>query len=131
MKKIYCCLIVATLLISSGCVQTRYAWQNYDQKLYNHYKSPEKQNKFTDDLKKIIVKSETNGRIPPGIYAEYGYALYEQGKLPEAIEYFQKEQVRWPESKVLMIKMISNAQGRLEQKNKVAKNTNSMEGEQQ
>jgi len=120
MKKIYCCLIVATLLLVTGCVQSRYVWDNYDQKLYNHYKSPENYDQFVDDLKAVIATSETSHRVPPGIYAEYGYALYESGNVLEAVEYFKKEQSQWPESNILMEKMISNAQVRLAQNSKKA-----------
>jgi hypothetical protein len=46
------------------------------------------------------------------MYAEYGYALYEQGKITEAVVYFQKESDKWPESKVFMSKVIAIAQKR-------------------
>lgn len=115
MKKVCYCIIVATILLMTGCAQSRYAWDNYDQKLYNHYKNPGEKDTFVDDLKDIITKSEASGRVPPGIFAEYGYVLYGQGNIPEAIEYFKKEKTQWPESNVLMVKMISNAQGRLVQ----------------
>lgn len=77
---------------------------------YNHYKNPTKSEQFIEDLRKIIQYGEISGRVPPGIYAEYGYALYEQGNYPEAIEYFKKEQSKWPESDIIMTKMINNAQ---------------------
>lgn len=105
--KIYLSIIL--LIALSGCVQHQYNWSNYDQKLYNHYKNPAEQEKFILDLKEIIARGESDGKVPPGIYAEYGYALYERGEFPEAIDYFQKEQERWPESSVLMAKMIDNA----------------------
>jgi len=105
--KIYLSIIV--LIMLSGCVQQQYNWSNYDQKLYNHYKNPAAQEKFILDLKEIIAWGESDGKVPPGIYAEYGYALYERGEFPEAIDYFKKEQERWPESSVLMSKMIDNA----------------------
>jgi hypothetical protein len=43
------------------------------------------------------------------LYAEYGFALYEAGRIDEAVIYFRKEKEKWPESAVIMDKMIRNA----------------------
>lgn len=112
------CIIAVTILMITGCVQTRYSWQNYDQKLYNHYKNPAEYDQFVEDLKDIMEKGEDSGKIPPGIYAEYGYVLYEKGNFSEAINYFKKEQDKWPESNVIMTKMINNAQKKFAQAEK-------------
>lgn len=91
--------------------QTHYEWGNYDDALYTSYKNPQDRQAFVASLKTIILESErTRGKAPPGIYAEYGYALYEEGSAAEAIVYFKKERDAWPESRVFMEKMISNAQ---------------------
>jgi len=45
--------------------------------------------------------------VPPGLYAEYGYALLELGDEQAALAYFAKEQETWPESAYLMTKVIS------------------------
>ncbi|MBP7223500.1 MAG: hypothetical protein BWY90_00458 [Deltaproteobacteria bacterium ADurb.BinA014] len=112
-------IVFFAILMMAGCAaQGQYAWQNYDQKLYNHYKNPAKSEQFIEDLKDIIQYGEEGGKVPPGIYAEYGYALYEQGNYHEAIEYFKKEQAKWPESNIIMTKMINNAQKKLTQINK-------------
>jgi|LGOV01.1.fsa_nt_gb hypothetical protein len=109
-KYINCCLIVSICLIGTGCTQSRYAWNNYDQKLYNHYKNPADQDSFIKDLKSVIAKGENRGGVPPGIFAEYGYVLYESGSFENAIKYFKKEKAAWPESSLLMGKMINNSQ---------------------
>lgn len=118
MKNTNYCIIAVTILMITGCAHTQYSWQNYDQKLYNHYKNPATYDQFVEDLKNIMEKGETSGKIPPGIYAEYGYALYEKGNFPEAIKYFKKEQDKWPESNVIMTKMINNAQKKTAQTGK-------------
>lgn len=113
------CLITATVLfITTGCVQTRYAWQGYDQKLYDHYKNPAEYDQFIESLNEVIEEGESDGKVPPGIYAEYGYVLYEKGRFDESVKYFMKEQNKWPESKILMTKMINNAQKRKAQSEK-------------
>lgn len=115
MKTVRCLMALIGMLIVAGCVQTRYSWDNYDQKLYNHYKNPAEYDQFVEDLKNIIEHGEDEGKVPPGIYAEYGFVLYEKGKLQEALIYFNKEQDKWPESRLLMAKLINNAQKRTKQ----------------
>jgi hypothetical protein len=75
-------------------------------------------NKLLVVAKEVIESGESAGNVPPGIYAEYGYVLYEKGNFTEAILYFNKEQTKWSESKVLMAKMISNANKIAAQKEK-------------
>ena len=106
---LYSCILV----FAAGCVpKTRYAWCEYDNKLYQHYKNPAEYDQFIRHLKEVIEGGEAAGKVPPGIYAEYGYALYEKGDFQEAAKYFKLENDKWPESRVLMAKMIQNAQTR-------------------
>lgn len=93
-----------------GCAPTTmYHWGNYESKLYKHYKNPAKVERLAEALAKIIKDGESEDKVPPGIYAEYGYLLLITGHTGEAIPYFEKEKLRWPESTVLMDKMISSA----------------------
>lgn len=106
-------LILAVLsVMAAGCAQSRYAWNGYDDKLYNYYKTPAEAERFMEGLYEVIQDGETTGRVPPGIYAEYGYLLYERGRYPDAIIWFKKEQGKWPESRILMERMIALANGK-------------------
>ena len=97
----------------AGCGgHTLYEWRGYDSKLYEHYVHPNEQQKFSEDMKEVVVRAEAEGRVPPGIYAEYGFLLLEQGNRAAAVQYFQKEATRWPESRMLMDKLIAVAEGR-------------------
>jgi hypothetical protein len=97
-------------LFLQGCATNRkYAWGKYDSTLYRHYKDPQDKEKNLENLKEIIENAEKEERVPPGLYAEYGYALYETGNISEAIINFEKEKAKWPESNILMEKMIRNA----------------------
>jgi hypothetical protein len=88
-----------------------YHWRGYDDGLYRHYRNPQDRAQWVETLRVVILEGEQRGRqVPPGVYAEYGFALYEEGAWPQAIAYFEKERARWPESAVLMDKMIRNAQ---------------------
>lgn len=101
----------------AGCATTKYTWKGYDTTLYRHYKNPDENEKFVMDLKEIIDAGEKKGNVPPGLYAEYGYTLYETKQYDEALVCFNKEYERWPESRVLMQKMIDKSKIALE-KNK-------------
>jgi hypothetical protein len=98
------------LLLLAGCAPTLYRWGNYDEALYDHYKNPERREAFVTSLASVIADAEQNGaRVPPGCYAEYGWALYEEGRFDQAIVYFAKESEHWPESRFLMEKLSRNA----------------------
>jgi hypothetical protein len=105
---------VALVLAATGCAPaTMYHWNGYDERLYAHYRNPQDRERWVEGLKTTILGAEQAGRrVPPGVYAEYGYALYEEGRLPEAVAYFGKERELWPESRVLMDKLIRNAERR-------------------
>ncbi|MGE0190286.1 MAG: DUF4810 domain-containing protein [Steroidobacteraceae bacterium] len=111
---------VATVLIVilgsgsllSGCATsaTKYNWGGYESSLYTYYKDPTKEPELMGSLLSII-NSGAAGKtvVGPGIYAEYGYLLLQQGKLNEAVSSFNEEARRWPESKVFMDRMIGLA----------------------
>ena len=105
---------LAALSFSACAPATHYAWGGYDQALYGFYKNPQDRAPFIEQLRVIIASAEQSGqRVPPGLFAEYGYLLFEEGKTPEAILYFQKERQAWPEAVPFMDKMIRNAGQRL------------------
>lgn len=111
-------LTILVLLILSvvGCTSSRYAWNGYDEKLYDYYKSPAESEKFIEQLSSIISDGESDNRVPPGIYAEYGYLLFEKGRFSEAEIWFRKEADKWPESRFFMTKMSSLAHTKAGQK---------------
>jgi len=106
--------VAGAALVLVGCVapqQRLYAWGKYDSVLYAHYKKPAERAEWVTNLKTIIAQAEQAGaKVPPGMYAEYGYALLEEGQRDRAVEYFEKEKALWPESRAFMDKMIQAAQ---------------------
>lgn len=110
-QPIHLLMLCVLVVLMSGCASsTLYHWEHYDDDMYAYYKNPVNREKFTEELQEIIRESEVEGRIPPGIYAEYGYLLYEEKHYEEAITYFNKEKNVWPEATVFMDKMIRNAE---------------------
>ncbi|RWA55067.1 hypothetical protein AU476_08245 [Cupriavidus sp. UYMSc13B] len=80
--------------------------------LYTYYKTPAASEAFAEQLNKTISTAESSGtKVAPGLYAEYGNVLLEQGKGKEAAVWFEKEKAAWPESAVLMTRMVQIASG--------------------
>jgi len=104
-------LAMGLALSAAGCApRAHYAWGSYHEVLYAHYQAPQDREAFVAGLAATIQAAEQAGLlVPPGIYAEYGYALFEEGRTQEAVGWFEKEKARWPESRLFMEKMIRNA----------------------
>ena len=100
-------LLVSTLACT-GCTTTHYAWGNYEHALYKYYKTPSEVETYADRLAEVIAAGEATGRVPPGMYAEYGYVLWVQGKADKAVVYFEREKQTWPESTHFMNLLIHN-----------------------
>ena len=110
-------IIPILLLMNTGCVSQKYAWRGYDDSLYAYYKHPENKQKYIEHLREIIANAEhSNLKVPPGIYAEYGYTFYEAHDYAQAIACFQKEHDVWPESAYFMEKMIRDCKEMLDKK---------------
>jgi hypothetical protein len=106
-------LVAASAVACASEPRRMYAWGGYDEVLVRHYRQPQDRQAFVRALKQVVANAERRGQsAPPGIYAEYGYALYEEGQYPAAVAYFEKERTAWPESALLMDKMIRNAGAR-------------------
>jgi hypothetical protein len=107
-------ILLAASMAVAGCgAQRTYAWRGYDEVLYAHYRNPQARQAYLERLRIIVETCEARGeRMPPGLYAEYGYALYEEGRGDDAVIWFEKERDQWPESQALMDKMIRNAKMR-------------------
>lgn len=97
------------LACATGCAtpNQKYNWGTYDSSLYAYYKVPANEPELATALAAIVNGSAaTHASVPPGIYAEYGYLLLQQGKAEDAAKYFGLEAQHWPESKVFMDRMI-------------------------
>ena len=85
-------------------------WSGYQHVLSSANDTPEKVKASEARLLRLIKKSDAAGRkVAPGLLAEYGYFFYERGEFTTAIYWFEREIGQWPESAVLMKKMIKRA----------------------
>ncbi len=106
--KRFLCISVAMLALSACATapQPKYDWGNYEQSMYGYYKSPANASELIASIATTIKNAEANKRsVGPGMYAEYGYLLLQQGNSQDAIVNFEKEKARWPESTQLMDRM--------------------------
>jgi hypothetical protein len=107
-------VLAAAALGASACAPSGlYYWNGYDAALYRHYRNPQDRESFMAALATTVQEANSRGlRTPPGVSAELGYALYEEGRPLEAIPWFEREKGEWPESTLLMEKMVRNARQR-------------------
>ena len=102
------CLVAAAGL--TACAPpTLYQWGKYEDSLYSRY-AKEDAAGAEESLRTTIVAAESQSRVPPGVYADYGFLLYRRGDYAGAIQYFEKEKRAFPESAALMSKLIERIQ---------------------
>ena len=105
------------LLLLAGCApqQQMYYWGDYSDSLYHAKKNPcvESLAKHKEALENIVEESKNrNLRIPPGVCAELGYLYTANNNTKRAIELFQMEKQTYPESTILMERLIMQAEKR-------------------
>lgn len=114
MKKKFLLLLVILGVTTVGCAQKRmYYWGNYSSTLYDYRKNTSDATllKHMQELENIVVKSKDNNkRVPPGLYGELGYFYLKTNKKKKAIEYFNLEKQLYPESSVLMNRLIQKSE---------------------
>ena len=101
-------ILFATLIISTGCgtVSTDvFYWQDYSLTLYDYKKNPDE--KTLEAHKKemlalIEYADKWERKVPPGVFAEYGYILLKEGDETRGMEYLDKETELYPESTVFI-----------------------------
>ncbi len=113
MKKFILLLFCVSFL--AGCATTAkplYYWQDYSDSLYKYKKEPSDETfaAHKQTLQGIIeLSGEKETRVPPGVFAELGLMYMKEGSAAEAVKFFRLEEETYPESAVLMSKMINGA----------------------
>ncbi len=105
-------LLIGALLVLSGCAsKSIYYWGNYEDTLYDAYASPEKADadlqiiRLEEDVQKAAAKGKP---LPPGFHAHLGTLYYQTGDTEYAKRAFETEKDLFPESAVLMDRLIHN-----------------------
>ena len=108
---------VSLLVMFTGCAATKISdsnlyWGDYSKTLYELKKSPSADTKAAHikELNSIIEKSsELKLRVPPGLSAELGMYLLNQGKKAQATKYFNLELQTYPESKAMVNQILKKS----------------------
>jgi hypothetical protein len=115
MKRIalWLALLSFSALLLGCAAKPLYYWGSYEKSLYAYKKEPTEDTRkdHIETLQDIIKVSQEEGtRVPPGVYAEYGYIMLQTGKKAEAMKYFDLEQKTYPESALMVNRLNSLAQ---------------------
>lgn len=97
--------LVSSVVLTACAPATHYHWGQYEDSLYHRYASEDVAGAEAS-LRETIVTAELQSRVPPGVYADYGFLLYRRGDHAGAIANFEEEQRAFPESAALMAKLI-------------------------
>ncbi|WP_336042160.1 DUF4810 domain-containing protein [Acinetobacter dispersus] len=110
MKKIlFTSLITISLVGCAAGPQPLYSWGSYTQQTYLMYNQPEKATPSAQIIKleaEIEKAKAKNLAVPPGLYAHLGLLSLQVNNAQKAVEYFQLERQVYPESRVLMDRLL-------------------------
>lgn len=99
------------LILMAGCQAPRplYYWGNYEGSLYEAYSSPQKTSP-ADQIAKLqedLAKGASRGmKANPGLHAQLGYLYLQTGNFEAARKEFEIEKALFPESAVLMDRLL-------------------------
>jgi hypothetical protein len=105
------CVLAAIALCGCQLPQEKYYWGHYEEVVYLSYSQPDKvpvamqiQTLETDIQQAATLKKD----VPPGVHAHLGYLYTQAGNVEKAKAEFGKEKQLYPESTVLVDRLIAN-----------------------
>ncbi|MDO9588783.1 MAG: DUF4810 domain-containing protein [Brevundimonas sp.] len=99
--------LVGAAALTACAPSSRFEWGAYEQALYSYSQNPENRGVYKMALENAIERGRARDAIAPGLLAELGYLHLEEGNSVEALKYFREERARFPESAVLMDRVIN------------------------
>ncbi len=105
-RLVFCCFMFFTLLLAGCTPPDLFYWGGYEDSLYERYVENDTGQTEAHLQESIAEAQRGNQRVPPGLYADYGFMLYKHGDKSAAINFFDKEKKLYPESSLLMTKLI-------------------------
>ena len=111
MKKTVLALIALSLVLvgCGGGATSLYRWGEFPQQTYNYMSERSKVSPLEQiaRLEKVIEKSKAdNMAVPPGLYGHLGLLNLDIQNSQRAVMYFQLEKQVYPESTVLMNRLL-------------------------
>lgn len=104
-------LSAAALLVTACAPTTRFEWGAYEGALYAYAKKPETRPQYRSALESAIQKGRLTNRVAPGLQAELGYILLEDGDKAGARTQFEREMHDFPESKTFLRGVVDRLDG--------------------
>lgn len=101
-------IFFTAFIIYSGCSplsKDTFYWGDYSLTLYDYKKNPDEttlEAHKKEILEVIEYANKWERKVPPGVYAEYGYILLKEGKETEGMASLDKETTLYPESAVFI-----------------------------
>lgn len=110
MKKILFVFSASLMLASCTTQKNLYSWEKYEVTSYNYLKNSNTESiqELMENYQKIInsQKKGTRGVTPPGICADYGYLLLQEGKTQQGKDMLLNEITLYPESKIFIDRIL-------------------------
>ena len=105
--------LLASIALLTGCAAgpSLYTWGHYEELIYSSYAEPGKVSPEmqVEQLEQDYQKARaTNKRMHPGFHAYLGYLYVQLGKLDQARQEFATEKADFPESAILMDRLMTN-----------------------
>lgn len=110
MNKGMIAIAMATAL-ATGCATGNnqlYDWGQYEDTLFVVYHEPELKEQALNNYLTFVREHEGEGTLAPGLYAEAGTFLLEQGDISGAVTFYKMEYEFWPESRPMLGILIKN-----------------------
>ncbi len=102
-------LICWTFFSCSTSKTSLYSWYGLENNFYQYIKKQDDSSyeKLIESIDMILCEQKGIRNVaPPGVYAERGYILIKQGKIEDGLTYLKKEIEVYPESEVLISRII-------------------------
>mgnify|MGYP002628311435 CR=1 FL=1 len=109
MKKIIH-LIVVVAFCSCSAPKGLYTWNKYEKASYNYLKKADEKSAETIivEYNNVINKQKgTRKTTPPGMLADYGFLLIQQGQMEEGKLNLKREMALYPESKIFIDRILN------------------------
>lgn len=103
--------VAMAAVLATGCAtgnKQLYDWGQYEQTLFAVYHEPEYKEQALDNYMTFIREHNGRGTLAPGLYAEAGTFLLEQGDVDGAVAFYKMEYEQWPESRPMLGILIEN-----------------------
>lgn len=129
-------ILLFILFCMSSCYTSDrlYSWHNYEDITYRYNKTHAEELKASvlEEYQTIIeYQRGIRGKVPPGMYAEYGYMLYRTGKQEEGLNFLKEEIKLYPESEKYISRIIKQLEKNENNENSTEQNpTEQNSGEQ-